>query len=262
MNRFRWVLYGGVLSSILLCLGPLEGPRPEVPVSATGFQASRIRAGTTVDPRRGPDGSGPATGSIQGTVQIQSRIQPRSMAFNLYSRRGRSVPPPAPSNELEHVVIFLEGDRVRTALRPEGQTPRSNVTIEQVNETFVPQVLAVQTGTTVLFPNSDPFFHNVFSLSSARRFDLGRYPKGEVRSVRFNNSGIVKVFCHIHSHMNAVIYVFDHPYYCIPNAEGHFSIGHVPVGTYTLVAWHERLNPVRKTITVAEDSPLSLLLSL
>ena len=81
--------------------------------------------------------------------------------------------------------------------------------MDQRNETFLPRLLAVQTGTTVDFPNSDSTYHNVFSLSRARRFDLGRYAAGKTKSVRFDRPGVVRVFCDIHSHMSAFIVVFN-----------------------------------------------------
>lgn len=185
-------------------------------------------------------------------VRIQTKIQPRSPAINFYSRRGGPAVPPkptAPVNELENVVLYLENFKA-----PEAAVPRrlmvAEPTIRQVNETFVPPVLAIQTGDTVRFPNDDPFFHNVFSLSGARSFDLGRYPKNQVRSVKFDRPGVIKVFCHIHSHMNAVIRVFDHPYFSKAGSDGTFSIPQVPEGTYTVVAWHERLKLQRQVIRV------------
>jgi len=191
--------------------------------------------------------------TVRGVVKIESKIQPRSQAINFYSRRGGPAVPPkltAPVNELENVVLYLEGT-VKAAEVPFARRPAaSEPTIRQVDETFVPQVLAIQTGDTVHFPNDDPFFHNVFSLSGARSFDLGRYPKNQVRSVKFDRPGIVKIFCHIHSHMNAVIRVFDHPYFCRAGSNGAFSISHVPEGTYTLVAWHQRLKLQRQVIRV------------
>jgi len=191
--------------------------------------------------------------TVRGVVKIESKIQPKSHAINFYSRRGGPAVPPkptAPVNELENVVLYLEGNFKATEAPFPRRTKAIEPTIRQVNETFIPQVLAIQTGDTVHFPNGDPFFHNVFSLSGARSFDLGRYPKNQVRSVKFDRPGIVKIFCHIHSHMNAVIRVFDHPYFCKAGGNGAFSIPQVPEGTYTLVAWHERLKPQRKVIRV------------
>ena len=202
-------------------------------------------------------------GIIRGTVRIESQIQPKSLAFNLYSRRGRSPATnnsQAPVNELENIVLYLEPQfRNSHSLtgNPEAEfdNPHSarNPSIRQVNETFVPHVLPITEGTTVNFPNSDPFFHNVFSLSSAKSFDLGRYPKSQVRSVKFERPGIVKVFCHIHSHMSAVILVFDHPHFSVPDSAGRFYMSPVPPGVYTLVAWHERLKPRKKSVTITPD---------
>ena len=81
--------------------------------------------------------------------------------------------------------------------------------MDQRNERFVPHVLAVMVGTVVDFPNSDLTYHNVFSLSRAKRFDLGRYAAGKSKSVRMDRPGVVRVFCDIHSHMNAFVLVFN-----------------------------------------------------
>lgn len=185
---------------------------------------------------------------IRGTVRIESKIQSKSLALNLYSRRAissASKKPQLPTNELENIVLYLEG-RFSDSYDP----PETNPMIMQTDETFVPHVLPVIRGTTVNFPNGDSFFHNVFSLSSAKSFDLGRYPKHQIRSVRFDRSGIVKVFCHIHSHMSAVVLVFDHPYFTEADAEGRFRMDNIPPGTYELVAWHERLKPQRQAVTL------------
>lgn len=216
------------------------GPAGPATLSAPAFAASVL--------------NGFPTGTVQGTVRIESKIQPRSLAVNLYARRGGPpVPakPLAPVNELENVVLYLEGDfksNDRPATRRRAE--ETELVIRQVNETFVPHVLAIQAGSTVHFPNGDPFFHNVFSLSGAKSFDLGRYPKNQVRSVRFDRPGIVKVFCHIHSHMNAVILVFDHPYFSTADGKGNFSLSQLPIGTHTLVAWHERLKPQKKSVRI------------
>src|SRR6202008_952475 len=123
--------------------------------------------------------------------------------------------------------------------------------MDQRNETFVPHVLAITTGTTVDFPNSDPFYHNVFSLSKTQRFDLGRYASGRSRSVRFDRPGIVRVFCEIHSHMNAFILVFNHPFFALTDEEGRYRIDGVPSGTYTVAAWNERESFESKSVTVS-----------
>ena len=107
--------------------------------------------------------------------------------------------PPAPDSadvdERRNIIVYIEQV-------PSGTTePTKGATLRQHDERFLPHVLPVVRGTTVAFPNDDPLFHNVFSLSRAKSFDLGRYPRGAARSVTFDRAGIVQVFCHIHSDM-------------------------------------------------------------
>ena len=149
----------------------------------------------------------------------------------------------APQSEALNVVIYLR-DAPNRAVRP------TRVGIHQRNETFVPRVVAVPVGSEVEFPNDDAFYHNVFSLSRPRTFNLGRYPRGETRAVRFERPGIVKVFCDIHSHMSAAVVVFAHPWFAIPDADGRFDIPDVPAGEQRLTAWHERLGDTTIPIRV------------
>lgn len=126
--------------------------------------------------------------------------------------------------------------------------------MDQRHETFVPHLLAITVGTTVDFPNNDRTYHNVFSLSKARRFDLGRYAAGRSKAVRFDRPGIVRVFCDIHAHMNAFILVFNHRYFSVADAEGQYEIDRVPPGTYTLVAWVEGSIRETRSVQVTADS--------
>lgn len=153
-------------------------------------------------------------------------------------------------------MVFLRG-----APRITGE-PGSPVTILQQDTAFVPGVVAVAPGTTVEFTNEDPFFHNVFSYSQAMRFDLGRYPAGQSKSVTFEGSGIVKVYCEVHDFMRAVVLVLDTPYHSSVSEDGSFTIRGVPPGTYDLVAWHtdfdEQVTPITVTggATVAVEVTL------
>jgi len=124
--------------------------------------------------------------------------------------------------------------------------------MNQINEQFVPRVLAITTGTTVDFPNNDRVYHNVFSLSKARTFDLGRYAVGMSRAVRFDRPGIVRVFCDIHSHMSAWILVFNHPFFAVTDEDGRYAIPNVPPGTYSLAVWHETLPRETRRIVVPD----------
>ena len=132
-------------------------------------------------------------------------------------------------------VVYL--DPAPRAAFDTREEPRPR--LDQRNETFVPHVLPIVAGTTVDFPNNDQTYHNVFSLSKTKSFDLGRYAAGHSKSVRFDRPGIVRVFCDIHSHMSAFILVFAHRYFSVADPDGSYRLENVPPGTYTVVAWNE-----------------------
>jgi hypothetical protein len=114
----------------------------------------------------------------------------------------------------------------------------------------------------VEFPNDDLIFHNVFSLSRVATFDLGRYPRNTSKARTFAKAGIVKVFCHLHSHMSAIIRVFPHPYFVAPDREGRFTIEGVPAGRHSVTAWHERAGEVTHQAAVDEGGATELTFSL
>jgi plastocyanin len=160
----------------------------------------------------------------------------KAIASPVYNLRG-TTPPPAPSggapvNEFENTVIMMEGG-------PAAPNPPITATIEQRNSRFDPELVVIPVGSTVQFPNFDPIFHNVFSLSRTEPFDLGFYPLGKSRTVKFSRSGIVQVYCHIHANMYAAVVVTSTPWYGKPAADGSFSFSGVPAGHYRVVAWHK-----------------------
>src|SRR5438046_1325024 len=169
---------------------------------------------------------------------IRGRVELRRAAPPIERRPGvADLGQPAALDTTDRLrsVVYLE-----TAPRGAFETTEGgHAVMDQRNETFVPHVLAITTGTTVDFPNSDKFYHNVFSLSKIKTFDLGRYAAGHSRPVRFDRAGIVRVFCDIHSHMNAFILVFSHPFFALTDAEGRYRIDKVPPGTYGVIAWNE-----------------------
>ncbi len=134
------------------------------------------------------------------------------------------------------VVVWLE------PVNAAAPAPKlaNKATMDQRDKAFVPHVLAIETGTQVSFPNSDPIFHNAFSNYNGQLFDVGLYPPGTSRSVRFGRPGIVRVFCNIHASMSAVIVVLNTPYYAVTGKDGTYRIPDVPPGTYTLHVFHER----------------------
>jgi hypothetical protein len=126
--------------------------------------------------------------------------------------------------------------------------------MEQINRRFQPDLLAIPVGSTVSFPNMDPIFHNVFSLSKPKAFDLGNYDKGESRSVVFAKPGVVYVNCHLHPNMAATIVVTPNQWYARANASGQYRIADVPPGQYTVVAWHKAADFFRKSILTVSGS--------
>lgn len=188
-------------------------------------------------------------GAIRGTVQVGPELNAQRARFSLYPDvHPKTTPPVATSDdELPNVVIYLESETPDEATLPRASRAGA---IEQRGESFVPHLLVVERGSTVDFPNRDFIFHNVFSLSKSASFDLGRYPRGDSRSVRFDKAGIVKVFCHIHPDMSAVILVLNSPFFASPDPQGGYEIPGVPPGTYTLTAWHERARPIRRQIVL------------
>jgi plastocyanin len=182
-----------------------------------------------------------ATGRVTGTVKL-TMASPAPSSATAYERRSVS-PRPKPQPEQRNVVVYF-------ADLPATRTTPVQASIAQRDEQFVPHVVAVTAGSSVAFPNEDPFFHNVFSLSRGASFNLGRYPSGSSRSRIVAKPGIIKVFCEIHSHMSAVIRVFDHPWFTVPSDDGTFTIDNVPAGDYTLAAWHERIGERRDKVTI------------
>ena len=122
--------------------------------------------------------------------------------------------------------------------------------INTADKEFSPHVLVLPVGSTVTFPNHDPFNHNVFSLSEENPFDLGLYGRGETRAVKFSRAGIVRIFCNVHPQMSALVVVRDNPYYSQPSSDGSFTIDGVPAGRYVLHAWHERAPEMSRDLTV------------
>lgn len=183
-----------------------------------------------------------ATGRIEGIVRLAGTTT-ASLVSGAYPSR-RVARPAGSGPEVGNVIVFVKDAPLADTL------PVVRARMIQKEEAFQPRVLAITRGSTVEFPNVDPYFHNVFSLSRGATFDLGRYPRGESRARTFTRTGLVKVYCHIHSHMSASIMVFDHPHFGMPAADGSFTLDGVPAGSLTLSAWHERIGESARRIVV------------
>lgn len=176
------------------------------------------------------------------------------------------------------IIIKQNGKPVRSAagavvwLTPaKGEAPKPQEKVfrlVQKNKHFSPHLLVVPIGSAVLFPNEDPFFHNVFSVYEGTRFDLGLYESGSSKEVRFTRPGPSYIFCNIHPEMSAVIMVMTTPYYATTDAAGDYSIDAVPPGEYELSVWYESAQPeqlkqLQHRVTVSPTSarldPVTLL---
>jgi plastocyanin len=178
-------------------------------------------------------------GWLQGEVAIRSPLVAPPVEGQPHAR----------PREHRRAVVFFEAPPHRNDGLVSGRAE-----MRQRDATFDPHLMAITAGTTVAFPNDDRTYHNVFSLSKTKRFDLGRYAAGHSKSVRFDRPGIVRVFCDIHSHMNAFILVFAHRYFAVTDAAGRYEIENVPPGTYTLSAWFDGGVRDQRTVTVASDA--------
>lgn len=171
------------------------------------------------------------------TGGISGRVQQPDVPASYASRPSVGALGVAPHEPVDRrtAVVYLD-----TAPRQAFEVvPARRARMDQRREQFVPHVLAVTVGTVVDFPNNDLLFHNVMSLAPGNAFDLGRYPRGQSRSVRFDTPGIVPVICDIHTHMSAYVLVFSHPFFSVTDAQGRYTLANVPAGTHTVKVWSE-----------------------
>ncbi len=181
-----------------------------------------------------------------------------------------ALPAPAGSPVVsQRYEVIIEADLVRT------DPPRAIVYLEgpfappdtppvarmdQRDLGFLPRLLPVRTGTRVEFPNLDPVYHNVFSFSPAKRFDLGRYraDEAEIPAVVFDQAGLVTVRCDIHEHMRAAILVLDTPHFVVTDAAGRFKLTDLPAGHYTLKAWIDSRTVRAQPVELTADGALEI----
>jgi plastocyanin len=190
---------------------------------------------------------------VHGHAIVTRRLNKKAPSPIVYNLRGTEPPAASadiePVNEFDRMVVILE--RKDAGQRP-AKPPITEV-LYQKGARFQPDLLAVPVGSTVEFPNSDTIFHKIFSLSKAQPFDLGSSSRGETRSVKFDNPGVVQVYCHIHPNMYAAIVVTASPWFQKPAADGSFSFANVPAGRYRLTAWHKMAGLHKVDIRVPES---------
>jgi len=179
-----------------------------------------------------------ALGCCLGVANVAAFAQLADVSAKVVIRGGAKDAPSKKSPGPSDVVMWL------TPLQPLASKPpvqqHGPYRLLQKDKQFTPHLQVVPTGTSVEFPNADPFFHNVFSLFNGKRFDLGLYESGTSRSVKFDREGISYIFCNIHPEMGAVVLALSTPFYAISGRNGEIVIHGVPPGSYRLQVWSEQ----------------------
>ncbi|HYG64929.1 MAG TPA: hypothetical protein VEL74_20270 [Thermoanaerobaculia bacterium] len=159
---------------------------------------------------------------------------------------------PARGSDVRDVVVYFEPASPQ-AVKPAAQA----FEVVTKDKEFQPRVLAIPRGSRVRFPNQDPILHNVFSVSGVNRFDLGLYRRGAGKEKRFDEAGIVRVFCNVHHDMVAYILVLDTPFSASPAADGTFVLTGVPRGPGRLTVWHEQAEIWTTEVRLPQSAPVA-----
>lgn len=195
---------------------------------------------------------------IAGTIIGSVRAEPKAeiggdSGGGKYDSRRYKFVEKIDYSELKEFVVYI--DQLITNAVPPSKPLQ---VITQRDAIFRPHVLPILVGTTVEWPNKDDIFHNVFSVSDAKQFDLGLYKDPDVKRVTFDTAGRVDVFCSIHSKMSCIILVLPNPWFAATDDRGRYRIEGVPAGSYKLKAWHERLPPQTVEIVVPETGEVRM----
>ena len=193
-----------------------------------------------------------SAGGITGTISAAGKPQAEQTEGGKYDDRRYKFVERVNYTEMRDFIVYIDGPTgEKPAPPPDKPLVVNTRRIAQKGAVFTPHVLPVVVGTVVEWPNNDEIYHNVFSMSEAKSFDLDLY-KGNPpeKRVTFDKAGRVDVFCSIHANMYCVVLVLPNPHFAAVDDRGHYSITNIPPGTYTLKAWHERLPAQTKEVTV------------
>jgi plastocyanin len=182
-----------------------------------------------------------AVTATAGAATVRGRIE-------LVEKDGKRA------SDLADAVVWVEG--------PKEKPRAASATITMKGKAFDPRVAVVPVGGTVAFPNQDPVFHNVFSVSGENRFDLELYKKPKSASFVFRHPGLVRVYCNIHPQMSAYVLVRDNPFWARASPDGSFEIPDVPGGTWMMKAWHERAGEASQAVSVPDEGELEVPITL
>ena len=187
---------------------------------------------------------------IEGRVTLPAADPPSTSPPRYAGQEGESMPPDGPA-----AVLYLEGQFPAWATN----TPPGTNEVWQRGMQFRPALLPVRVGTTVAFPNGDDFYHNVFSYSRPKRFDLGRYRKEDQPATEvFDKPGVVKLYCDIHQNMRGVILVLDTPFFTRTDTNGAYLLPNLPAGKYQLIAWADEKHIAKKMVQLEKGRTLQV----
>jgi plastocyanin len=191
---------------------------------------------------------GRAQSVIEGKITLPAPEAPAGSPPRYAGEAGEMAPPDPPA-----AVVYLEGQFPAAFTN----TPAGTNAIWQRGMQFRPALLPVRTGTTVAFPNGDDFYHNVFSYSKPKRFDLGRYRKEDEPAMQvFDKPGVIKLYCEIHQNMRGVILVLDTPFFVRTDTNGFYQLTNLPAGNYVLKAWADEKNISEKPVELKPGQTL------
>ena len=200
-------------------------------------------------------------GTITGTVRAEGKAAANNgtATDGAYANRKYKFAEKVDYPAMHDFVVYIEGPVGTNSAPSTNVVSVATTRVAQHDALFSPHVLPVMVGTTVEWPNQDSIFHNVFSMSDAKQFDLGLYKGSPTNKyVTFDKPGRVDVFCSIHENMHCIVLVLENPYFVATDDGGHYSITNIPPGTYKLKAWHERLPADEKEITVPADGEVKI----
>lgn len=194
-------------------------------------------------------------GTISGTIRARGAVENSDgSGAGAYSSRRYKFVERIDYDQLQDFVISIDQP---VSAAPAAATPANQPKIVQREASFVPHVLPIAVGTGVRWPNEDDIYHNVFSMSDTKDFNLGLYGKGKEPVILFDKVGRVDVFCGIHTQMHCIILVLPSPFFALADARGHYVIRHVPAGKYRLKAWQERMPSQVREITVPDNGDVT-----
>jgi plastocyanin len=186
---------------------------------------------------------------VEGKVELRKNAKITVLNQRYQANLDASVVAPDPPT----AAIYIEGNFPAAKTAPQAE-------LAQKNLNFVTPLLPIQTGTVVSFPNLDDTYHNIFSYSKTKRFDLGRY-RGDERPIPsqvFDTAGVVALHCDIHEHMHGVILVLDTPHFTKSDQEGRYRLGNLPAGHYTLKAWVDSKTTYEKPVDLKSGATLHI----